>query len=897
MRTLHFLLSSFLLIGSLTSLAQQRKLLYGKLTDENGIPVSNISLSFFKDSSVTAFQFCISDNKGKYNIALPLAYIRIESRGVGNKPFFTFIDVSSFANDSILLDITLKKNAKLLDDVTIIAKQPITENGDTTTFQASVFRNNRQENIEDLIKNMPGFTVKENGNIFFKNKYISRALIEGDDLYGNNYQQFTKKFSPDKVSEIQVIEHFKDEDDILSDTYKSDETVINIKFGNAKTKFTGAIAAGVGLPTKRMDNKVNLLAIRPRVKAVFIGSNNTVGILNPAMANSQKYGINLYERKQPVSVAEASLGEVPEERSKDNQSYFSSTNFLVRVSPSLQMKGKLFWQKDEYTRFNKNELRLLDNQSPLYIINDSNQFRKNNNAVLGEIEINYKWKRKFQLISTSTIAIRKENTATGGTFNGNLQEQALYNKIKNWEQSLRINYKFSNRISARLDVLGGLSTGSQFFSITPNAIRSYFQLPDTIVKMEQKIDNPMNGFYANLQVMQKGSWGVTYSLGMKLVKNSLKSNIYGLGDKGDLYLSTLFEQNKGKLNQQNYFAGIKLVHWFLNGGLLQVNLPVQYIRQQFDLTGKNESFNFIQFKPGILYFIPLWKKTKLSLEYKVETEAANLYQNLPYSLLTSYNNISRSNLRPLNITNHSFTTSLLIFNLQKKKFISSISFSYSLLPTNQIISASINNQATIYSLGLYKYRALPRFTSTYYLSKTLLKPKLQLEVNLISLFNEGISIINSKESLAKFTVANADLRLRSNYKGKMNFMYKNSVSVTKNRQTVTGNTGGDIKVSTYSVTNTFALYYKMNNKIDISSENQFVIISPYQKKDQYIYLADFGINYSIIAGKLNSRFLLRNLFNTKKVEFNEVSNDNLFISNSQYSLIPRFAVVKFEFKF
>ena len=339
------------------------------------------------------------------------------------------------------------------------------------------------------------------------------------------------------------------------------------------------------------------------------------------------------------------------------------------------------------------------------------------------------------------------------------------------------------------------------------------------------------------------------------------------------------------------------MHWFLNGGLLQVNLPVQYIRQQFDLTGKNESFNFIQFKPGILYFIPLWKKTKLSLEYKIETEAANLYQNLPYSLLTSYNNISRSNLRPLNITNHSFTTSLLLFNLQKKKFISSISFSYSLLPTNQILSASINSQATIYSLDLYKYRALPRFTSTFYLSKTFLKPKLQLEVNLISLFNEGISIINNKESLAKFTVANADLQLRSNYKGKMNFMYKNSVSVTKNRQRVTGNTGGDIKVSTYSVTNSFALYYKMNNKIDITSENQLVIISPYQKKDQYIYLADFGINYSIIAGKLNSRFLLRNLFNTKKVEFNEVSNDNLFISNSQYSLIPRFAFVKLEFKF
>ncbi len=896
MRTIRFLLCSLLLTGTITSLAQQRKLLYGKLADENGIPVSNISLSFFKDSSQTAFQFCISNIKGEYHVALPVANIRVELRGVGYKAFSTFLEASSFiSNDSVLLNITLERQSKLLDDVTVIAKQPITENGDTTTFQASAFRNNRQENIEDLIKNMPGFTVKENGNIFFKNKYISRALIEGDDLYGNNYQQFTKKFSPDKVSEIQVIEHFKDEDDILADVYKSDETVINIKFGSARTKFTGAIAAGVGLPTKKIDNKVNLLAIRPKVKAVLIGSNNTIGILNPALANNQQYGIDLYERKQPVSVAEAALSEVPEERSRNNRSYFSSTNFLIRVTPSLQMKGKLFWQKDDYTRFNKNQLQLLGSQTPL--INDSNQFNKNNNAVLGEIELNYKWKRKLQLISTSTIAIRKENTGTEGTFNSNFREQALYSKNNSWQQSLRINYKFSNRFSARLDVLGGYSPGNQFFSITPNAIRSYFQLPDTILKMEQKIENPMNGFYANLQVMQKGSWGVTYSLGMKLVKNSLKSDMYGLDGKGEKYHSGLFEQNIGTLNQQNYFAGIKLVHWFLKGGSLQLNLPIQYIWQQFDFAVKNESFNFVQFKPLILWFVPLSKKTKLSLEYKIETETANLYQNLPYSLLTSYNSISRSNLRPLNISNHSFTTSLLLFNLQKKRFISSISFSYSLLPTNQIISSSINNQAAIYSLGLYKYRALPRFTSTYYLSKTLLKPKLQLEVNLISLFNKGISIINNKELLAKFTVVNSDLQLRSFYKRKMNFMYKSSVSVTKSRQTITGNSGGDIKVSTYSIANTLALYYKVTDKIDISSENQLVIISPYQKKNQYIYLADFGINYSIIAGKLNSRFLLRNLFNTKKVEFNEVSNDNLFISNSQYNLIPRFAVVKFEFKF
>jgi hypothetical protein len=898
MRTMRFLLCSFLLTGTQTSLAQQKKLLYGKLADENGIPISNVSISFFKDSSLTAFQFCISNVKGEYHVALPVVNIRAELRGVGYKPFSTFLDATSFvAKDSVLFNITLERQSKLLDDVTMIAKQPVTENGDTTTFQASAFRNNRQENIEDLIKNMPGFTVKENGNIFFKNKYISRALIEGDDLYGNNYQQFTKKFSADKVSEIQVIEHFKDDDDILTDIYQSDETVINIKFGNAKTKLTGAIAAGVGLPAKRMDNKVNMLAIRPKMKAVLIGSNNRVGMLNPAMANSQKYGINLYERRQSVSVAEASIGEVPEERSRDNRSYFSSTNFLVRVSPSLQMKGKLFWQKDEYTRLNKNELQLLGNQTPLYVINDSNQFRKNNNAVLGEIEINYKWKRKFQLISTSAIAVRNENTAIAGTFNGNLQDQTLYNKNKIWEQSLRINYKFSNRISARLDVSGGYSPGSQFFSITPNAIRSYFQLPDTVVRMEQVIENPMNGLYANLQVMQKGSWGVTYSLGMKLIKNNLKSNMYGLGGKGNQYLSTLFDQNNGTLKQQNYFAAIKLVHWFLNGSSLQVSLPVEYIRQQFYVKGKNESFNFIQFKPSILWFVPIWKNTKLSLEYKVETETANLYQNLPYSLLTSYNSISRSNLRPLNAINHSFTASLLLFNLRKKRFISSISFSYSFLPTNQIVSSSFNNQATIYSLALYKYKALPRFTSTCYLSKTLLKPKLQLEVNLISLFNQGVSVINNKESLAKFSVANADLQLRSFYKRKLNFMYKSSVSVTKNRQTATANPGGDIKVSTHSVTNSFALYYKMNNKIDFSSENQFVIISPYQKKNQYIYLADLGINYSIISGKLNSRLVLRNLFNTKKVEFNEVSNDNLFISNSQYSLIPRFAIVKIEFKF
>ena len=140
MRISHFLMCSFLLIGSLTSLAQQRKLLYGKLADENGIPISNISLSFFKDSSLTAFQFYISNIKGEYHVALPVANIRVELRGVGYKPFSTFLNATSFvANDSVLLNITLERQSKLLDDVTIKAKMPVTENGDTTTFQAFSF--------------------------------------------------------------------------------------------------------------------------------------------------------------------------------------------------------------------------------------------------------------------------------------------------------------------------------------------------------------------------------------------------------------------------------------------------------------------------------------------------------------------------------------------------------------------------------------------------------------------------------------------------------------------------------------------------------------------------------------------------------------------------------------
>jgi len=78
--------------------------------------------------------------------------------------------------------------------------------GDTLQFDAARYLKPDAFRLEDLVKNIPGFRVDDNGRIYFNGKEISRIMIDGDDLAGEQYTLLSRNLKALMIDSLQLIQ-------------------------------------------------------------------------------------------------------------------------------------------------------------------------------------------------------------------------------------------------------------------------------------------------------------------------------------------------------------------------------------------------------------------------------------------------------------------------------------------------------------------------------------------------------------------------------------------------------------------------------------------------------------------------------------------------------------------
>jgi hypothetical protein len=97
--------------------------------------------------------------------------------------------------------------------------------------------------VEDLLENLPGLEVKQDGSITYQGNSISNVLINGKKLFNLDYKEGTQNISSNVVEYIQIIENYSDNK--LFTDYKTDKIALNIQTKKS-TVTTLRSSAGVG---------------------------------------------------------------------------------------------------------------------------------------------------------------------------------------------------------------------------------------------------------------------------------------------------------------------------------------------------------------------------------------------------------------------------------------------------------------------------------------------------------------------------------------------------------------------------------------------------------------------------------------------------------------------------
>lgn len=279
----------FLLVLFHSHLYAQEFLFTGRVEDEFQHPIAGAVIkitqnkvrAFAITNALGSFQF----NKESFNLS---DSIEIEVTHISYKNKNVTIFPNDLQNAYILF--TLEKSIKPLQE--IFVKPDIYENGDTTFINAEAFRKTADKNVNDILKNIPGFTVTLFG-VFYNGKLISEVYIENLKL-SDNYLDITTNLNSGLIQEIQVIKNFS-EIVALRGFDVSENTVLNLViYKNNKLKASGNFTASLGIKDKYLFD-VNAILLRNRLKALILADLNNIGF-KPYNAQQVKKNLLDYNR-------------------------------------------------------------------------------------------------------------------------------------------------------------------------------------------------------------------------------------------------------------------------------------------------------------------------------------------------------------------------------------------------------------------------------------------------------------------------------------------------------------------------------------------------------------------------------------------------------------------------
>ena len=171
---------------------------------------------------------------------------------------------------------------------------PVKISGDTLIYNADSFNTGTERKLEDVLKNLPGVEVNDDGQIEVEGKVVGKVMVEGKDFFDGDTKIATKNIPSNAIDKVQILKNYSEVGQLSGVQNNQDNIAINIKLKKGKDKFWfGNVTAGVsaieGLLNNTSDTDVDnqslylfqpkLFYYSPKYTVNVIGDLNNIGEL------------------------------------------------------------------------------------------------------------------------------------------------------------------------------------------------------------------------------------------------------------------------------------------------------------------------------------------------------------------------------------------------------------------------------------------------------------------------------------------------------------------------------------------------------------------------------------------------------------------------------------------
>ncbi|HCN82031.1 MAG TPA: TonB-dependent receptor, partial [Sphingobacteriaceae bacterium] len=389
------------------------------------------------------------------------------------------------------INLTLK--ARLLEEIVINGTAAISIKGDTTVFSTSNLKIQPNSNVEDLLKQLPGIQVDQNGKITAQGQAVNKVLVDGEEFFGDDPTLVTKNIRGDMVKNVQLYDKKSDQAAFtgIDDGVKTKTLNIQLKDGS-KNGYFGKVDAGQTTDSYYQGQGM-FNQFKAKKKFAAYGTVGNTGKTGLGFEDSGKYGVG----NSNVQIMD---GGIYISGGGDELESFNG-RYDGRGIPFARSGGAHFdskWNKDKESintnykigslSVDGNQNTLTQNNLPSGVINTNADQDYNKYIFRQKLDATYEV--KFNVNSTLKISTdgtlkNTENNSQNLTFNqrgdntklnksdrtlSNDADQKIMNASAFWTQKLKKTGRtFSLNISEAFntnDAKGFLNSTNEFYNTT-----------------------------------------------------------------------------------------------------------------------------------------------------------------------------------------------------------------------------------------------------------------------------------------------------------------------------------------------------------------------------------------------------------------------------------------------
>lgn len=669
------LLLTLCLAFSTMSLAQEKVIFSGEVRDSEGAVLEYANVLAIDTLSKKMAGFSVTNPQGGFRIPLEKGKVyNIKVSFVGFLPFEQLYEAKE--TNTVPFSIQLSADSQNLGDVEVVSEMPVLIQGDTITYKTEVFTQGNERKLGDVLEDLPGFQVDEDGGVKIQGKSVNKVLVDGKEFFEGDTKLATKNLPANVVDKVQVLQNYNNISP-LSSVNNSEQLALNIQLKEDKKNILfGDIRAGAG-PEERYLGHINSFFYNAKTNINLIADANNVGQLAFTMNDYFRFtgGFGSFARGAGSSfqVSSNSLG-IPMAERNNAQSLkneLAALNYNFAPSNKWNISGFAIGSSVDNTMGSiSNRTYILQPNANQEVLTSEQRVKSSSGLFKAGVKYTPSPNLQVDYNAFGRIADIQNYSSQNSTFGnqsndieGNTTQEpySIEQQLRAfWAQNEKNIFSFEGSYQREVQdpTYNLINSGQPFSSIIPMTGNS----PYDLTQLKEVNTNKQEAALNYYRVLNKTNH-INLKVGNTYSSQSLTSSMFErLADGTTNTFNQTDLMNMVEYTFEDYYVGL-LYKTKFNDLVLTPSLNLHRYQVNADQNNFIGGFDKTMLLPALNAKYNFRSSHSLTLNYDVAAQFTDIQNYAEGLIVRSYNSLFRGNVNVMNSLYHTVNINYFNFNM------------------------------------------------------------------------------------------------------------------------------------------------------------------------------------------------------------------------------------------